>query len=108
MKRLATLLAFNLLALLSIETYASAALPPPPELCKPHLKYFETYAASATHKAFAVSKDGSYGWSFGRDTIDDAKKAALTSCQRNTDETCRIYAVDNDLVNPKTNNPIKK
>lgn len=83
--------------LMLISSAVNAALAPPKELCQPHKHFFTTYLASPIHNAFAISSEGAYGWSSGKSSAEEAIKAAIASCQKNTDESCKVYAVDNSL-----------
>lgn len=93
-------LTFSLLILLSTTANADQKLIPPSALCNPHKKIFTTYLNSPPHKAFAVSADGAFGWSAGKNTLDEAKKAALASCQKYSDHPCKIYAIDDNQFKP--------
>jgi hypothetical protein len=56
---------------------------------------YERFLASAKPRAFALSKDGSYGWvSEGPDPL----AAAIFSCQQRAKTSCELYAVDDDVV----------
>lgn len=72
-----------------------AKIAPPSELATSNKKEFQTYLTSPPHKAFAISSNGAFGWRSGRHTVADAKHAALASCEKYTNGTCTIYAVDN-------------
>ena len=78
-------------------------LPTPPKLAAPHSLSahgktdFASYLKGAPHKAFAIDPNGAYGWRTGQRSIGDAKTEALKNCQKNTEETCRVIAIDNTL-----------
>lgn len=69
-------------------------LNPPSQLSAKNQKVFTTYLLSAPHKAFAVADDGAFGWRSGRRTVEDAKNAALSYCQKYTTAECKIYSID--------------
>ncbi len=74
-------------------------LPPLPDVATPpQLSYrgretFNRYLRAGTHKAFAVSSDGHFGWRTGRRTIKEATDDALKFC-RGGAKDCRIVFVD--------------
>jgi hypothetical protein len=57
-------------------------------------KAFGVYLASPDEKAFAAGPNGSWGYEFGRRTINEAKEAALHLCQKQRTQTCRILMVN--------------
>ena len=61
---------------------------------------FETYRASASHKAFAIGATGAYAWRTARDTAAEAAAAALARCEAAGGQPCRLYAID-DAYAPK-------
>lgn len=87
-------LSFGICVLFSMLTNAGSKLTPPSELCQPHKKIFAKYLAAPNHKAFSVSSDGSYGWSSGRGTVEEAKKDALAFCQKHANKSCWIYSAE--------------
>ena len=46
-------------------------------------------------RAFALSPGGAWGWAAEG---DDPTLRALSSCQKQSREPCRLYAVDDDVV----------
>lgn len=54
---------------------------------------FETYIRAGQHKAFAVSASGGFGWATRKQSIDEAKEAALNFCREHS-QSCRLLAVD--------------
>jgi dienelactone hydrolase len=72
------------------------AAEPPASLGSAHREAFPFYLEAAPHKAFAVSQGGHYGNSFGRRSVDEAKKLALENCQKAApmDDPCAIVMVD--------------
>ena len=84
------------LAAQSLGGPASAApeLDPPRQISVRGHHDFETFLAAPPHKAFAVSRSGSYGWRTARDTLDEAGAAAIRQCEAAGAEPCRLYAVD--------------
>jgi dienelactone hydrolase len=84
-----------------------ALLPdPPPDVATPsHLgrdarKQFEAYLLNAPHKAFATSRSGAFGFSYGQRTTAAAEGQALANCNKFTpgDVPCAIAVIDNDKV----------
>jgi hypothetical protein len=82
-----------------------APLPdPPPDVATPsHLgreaqKQFETYLLSAPHKAFATSRTGAFGFSYGQRTTSAAQGYALANCNKfsSGDFPCAIAVLDNE------------
>ena len=49
-------------------------------------------------RAFALSDDGGWGWRSGVATREQAIADALANCAKRTHLSCRIYAVDNEVV----------
>jgi pimeloyl-ACP methyl ester carboxylesterase len=76
-------------------------LPPlaPPALAAPNAlsasgkKSFADYLVSPPHKAFAVARDGSYGWQSGLRSVQIAKDDALRYCQQQS-KTCDVRFID--------------
>lgn len=69
---------------------------PPQQLAEKNKKQFLLYLSSPPHKAFAVSKEGAFGWRSGKRTIDDAENAALATCREYAKSDCKLYAIEND------------
>lgn len=77
-----------------------AELAPPRELSSDAgRKAWTDFLAGAPSKAFAVGAGGAWGWRAGRNSLDDARRQALESCQRGG-ARCRIAAEDDELVTP--------
>ena len=68
-------------------------LQPPPQLSSRGREAFGNYLRAGTHKAFAVSSDGHFGWRTGRRTVKEAIDDALKSCQGGGKD-CRVMFVD--------------
>jgi dienelactone hydrolase len=82
----------------AITTSASVAmLPMPPQLGESGREAFLQYTSHASHKAFAVAPDGTYGWRSRQPTTDDASRAALAACSQYSPR-CSLYAVDDALA----------
>jgi dienelactone hydrolase len=58
------------------------ALTPPAMLSTDGRKAFATYLMSPPHKAFALSRDGHFGWQSGQRTTELASGGALKFCQQ--------------------------
>ncbi|HKV60904.1 MAG TPA: CocE/NonD family hydrolase [Candidatus Acidoferrum sp.] len=80
-----------------------ALLPDPlPDVATPsHLgrdarKQFEAYLLNAPHKAFATSRSGAFGFSYGQRTTAAAEGKALANCNKfaSGDITCAIAVID--------------
>jgi len=57
---------------------------------------YQRFLNARPHKAFAISPDGKFwAWNAGE---FDAMSAALTRCQQRSQQTCRLYAVDEEVV----------
>jgi dienelactone hydrolase len=69
------------------------ALPAPSVLSASGRTAFEDYLASPPHKAFAVSRDGGYGWRTGMRTTQIARAGALKACQQ-YGKPCDVRFVD--------------
>jgi len=69
----------------------------PAQLSERGRREFAAFLASGTHKAFAVSPDGHFGWRSGRRTVDEAKADALENCRR-SGKNCRLVVVDDSPV----------
>jgi len=72
------------------------ALMPPPQLSERGRNAFELYRMAASHKAFAISADGHFGWRTGRRTGDQAKAEALKLCEGDVLRDCRIVFIDDE------------
>jgi hypothetical protein len=77
---------------MSVATIAS-----PRELGAQGRQDFAAFLLSGTHKAFAVSPDGHYGWRTGRRTVEEARTGALENCRKRGSH-CRIVVVDDSPV----------
>jgi len=77
---------------------------PPPDVASPSPlgrdghKQFETYLLSAPHKAFAISRSGAFGFSYGQRTTAAAEGKALANCNKFTsgDIPCGVAVIDNE------------
>jgi hypothetical protein len=80
---------------------APLATPAPPDLQAPRSlsgngqAAWKTYLSAPSHKAFAVSPSGRYGWRTARANTNEAQAAALASC---ASADCAIVAIDDALV----------
>jgi len=61
-------------------------------------KQFETYLLSAPHKAFAISRSGAFGFSYGQRTTAAAEGKALANCNKFTsgDIPCGVAVIDDE------------
>lgn len=84
-------------------TMASAVAALPDAAAVPHLKApgqeaFRQFAASETHRAFAIAPGGAWSWTSGVPTRELAESGVLETCQGKTSQRCVLYAVDDELV----------
>ena len=56
------------------------------------------YAYADLHRAYAIAPGGAWSWNSGSPTVEDAKKAALKNCNSYSQQSCILYAVDNELT----------
>jgi dienelactone hydrolase len=61
-------------------------------------RQFETYLLSAPHKAFAISRSGAFGFSYGQRTSAAAEGKALANCNKFTfgDIPCAVAMIDDE------------
>jgi dienelactone hydrolase len=69
------------------------ALEAPAALSANGRKAFDDYLISAPHKAFALARDGSFGWRSGARTAEAASANALKSCLQHA-KSCGVVFVD--------------
>jgi dienelactone hydrolase len=77
---------------------------PPPDVATPsHLgrdgrKQFESYLLSAPHKAFATSRSGAFGFTYGQRTTAGAQAKALANCSKFTSSEipCTVAVIDEE------------
>ena len=72
-------------------------LDPPPGMGRRAFRFWHRYLAGAPHKAFAVGEDGRTGGSSRHDTVEEAKEAAIRSCEKRS-SSCRIVSVDGKMT----------
>lgn len=73
-----------------------APLPPPPQLRERARATFTEYLQAGPNKAYAIAKNGRFGWRSGFRSEREARVAAMEICEKNGD-ACTIYAVNDDL-----------
>ena len=56
---------------------------------------YRQFLTKAFPRAFVVSPSGRWSWA---ETGEDPLKRALENCQKNSDQLCRLYAVDDQVV----------
>lgn len=76
-----------------------------PHLSEEKRKVYRKFLTEPLPRAFAVSESGSVGWA---SRSPDAMNRALYFCQVYAKQSCRLYAVDNDVVWNKQEVPAKK
>lgn len=72
-------------------------VPPPSQLSQNGRSVFQIYLRSGSHKAFAVSSEGHYGYMTARRTVEEAKSAALKFCREHA-KNCDLYSIDDTLA----------
>jgi hypothetical protein len=66
----------------------------------PHINHsgkqaYNLFLEKPNPRAFAISQAGNFGWEYG---TDDPLKGALSKCEKNAKSSCKLYAVDNQVV----------
>jgi dienelactone hydrolase len=66
----------------------------------PHINHsgkqaYNLFLEKPNPRAFAISLAGNFGWEYG---TDDPLKGALSKCEKNAKSSCKLYAVDNQVV----------
>jgi dienelactone hydrolase len=56
---------------------------------------YQAFLSKPFPRAFAVSASGAWSWA---EDGDDPVEQALTDCQKNSTQPCKLYAVDNNVV----------
>ena len=59
---------------------------------------FSEYADAGSHKAFAISETGAWGWWADAKSAEEAKEKALELCARTSSVACALFAVNEDIV----------
>jgi thiol-disulfide isomerase/thioredoxin len=75
----------------------------PAEATLPHLKEpgqaaFRQFATAEPHRAFAIAPGGAWSWASGAPTRELAEQSVLEACRAKTQQTCVLYAVDEETV----------
>lgn len=65
---------------------------------KAQQSYQYNYAYANMNRAFAIAPGGAWAWSAGGEKIEDAKRSALEKCNSFTEQTCILYALNNERV----------
>jgi dienelactone hydrolase len=75
-------------------------VPPPAHLGREGRTQFETYLRGAPHKAFAISRTGAFGFSYGQRTTAAAEGKAIANCNKFTsgEFPCTVAAIDDEKV----------
>lgn len=97
------LLRFLLAALgfLGVEAAMAAALSDVnavPHLNNASREGYQEFLQAGRHRAFAIAPGGTWSWKGGEATADMASDGALQACQQSTDQTCVLYALDDQVV----------
>jgi hypothetical protein len=56
---------------------------------------YKRFLSRKSPRAFAISRDGSWGWA---DRGKNPQQRALDNCNAYSEQQCRLYAVDNEIV----------
>ncbi|UUZ53457.1 hypothetical protein LP419_32350 [Massilia sp. H-1] len=56
---------------------------------------YREYLARMTPRAFAVSASGAWCWA---EDGEDPDQRAISTCEKKSNEPCKLYSVDNDVV----------
>lgn len=59
---------------------------------------FLQYLYADAHKAYAIAPGGTWAWSAALNDKQEATRVALERCQKNTQQRCVPYAVNDDIV----------
>jgi len=65
---------------------------------KAQQSYQYNYAYANMNRAFAIAPGGAWAWSAGEENIEAAKRVALEKCHSFSEQTCTLYAVNNETV----------
>ena len=60
------------------------------------------FVSAAKHRAFAIAPGGAWSWVSGSATKEVAELDALNACRQYTEQTCHVYAVDDQVVFDET------
>lgn len=74
------------------------------ELSETAKKAFEQYQKTEGKKAFAVSRNGTYGFSGKQSSNDTALRIALKNCQNRAAMPCRISHLNDEVFDPQYQN----
>lgn len=69
-----------------------------PHLAESGRDDYHQFVGSPLHRAFAIAPGGSWAWSSGKASVDEAATAALESCQAQQAQACVLYALDDRIV----------
>ena len=93
-----------LLLIISSVTLAESTIPLDKILFKNcYTSYKDQYLSVDNHKAFAYAMDekgaNSCGWAYAQKTVEEAKKAAIVSCEkRKVNSACKFIDIDGETV----------
>lgn len=59
---------------------------------------FVQYIYAESHKAFAIAPGGTWAWTAGEASREEANAKALQRCQEHTTQTCVLYSTNDDIV----------
>ena len=76
---------------------AVANVPAPPSLNERGRNRWLRYLRASKHKAFALGTGPRFGWATGRDSVEEAARAAMGACEAKGDR-CRLVSIDGDMV----------
>jgi len=85
-------------ALVSIAPATAAAHDAPPQLGKTGRNAFQDFLRAQPPRAFAVAPGGAWGWIAAAPSEEVAEARALDYCERNTEQRCVVYQVNDARV----------
>lgn len=69
-----------------------------PQLGPRGVASYKEFLTSGPHRAFAVAPGGAWAWRSDLPSRDLAERAVLEDCRANTQQTCVLYAADDQVV----------
>ena len=69
-----------------------------PHVNEKAMENYRQYQYAGEHKAFAIAPGGAWAWQADQPSKEVAEKQALYYCEEYTQQTCILYALDNDVV----------
>lgn len=82
---------------ITVRNIYSGSPDPPDYLVGKAVNGFHKFVRKPHPRAFAYGKEGSYGYGYGYETVQEARRQALSRCHQHADD-CRIIAVNNRIT----------